>query len=679
MPGDQQAAMDPSESTTRSPRHLSRPRAVLLAGIAAALLFASALDVSPLRDHLLMRALLLFGGLVPAGWLLFSLLPHGCIDESNRRRFVLAIFGLHLAATLYVFPPGAIFDRRPFVTVDHAVHYAQCVRAKSVFWRSLKMSSYSPYFMAGYPAGTVFDVDMKGAELFCTVLPFPTALTLKAFILGAYLSIVFTLLAGARLLGFRLEESAVGVLVFLVYWHWGRPYAGAFRFVGMFSFVFASHLCLLLTGLLRRFLLGTNRRTFFVLAPLTFLVHISALVIAAAPLVTVLLTDRLRLRRRNVEVLLMCALLVLFVNVLWLKPVIDFLPEKTPTKVYYQTHGMVALLELLARPSAVLGLALLALAVLGSWRLAREGRLRVGAPCVAGTLFLLLCASYGVYVPGLDQMEPGRFLLSALVFAAPLAGAGAAWLLDAALAPGVGPAASARRVRMRAAAIVALALASLPLALVEAKAYYRHTVRVSFSAGVDALRAAIDAHVAPGARLMIEDASAETYGGTHLPALLPLHTGVEQIGGPYPHTPLRHYRTSFTSDAILGTPLAGWKPEELRARLSFLRVRWIVTATPATTAVIASLHGVTRVWEHSEYSLWELPDAGPWEPRVVSAFNRLDVDFSASSKGVVIPYHWVHGLKATAPADIVPVLRYDDPVPYIYVRPRGLSHVVIAY
>jgi len=670
--------MDPSASSTRPPHGIPRPRARLLAGVSAVLLFASTLEVAPLREPLMMRAALLLGGLLPAGWLLLALLPYGRIDGSNRRRFLLGIFGLHLLATLYVFPPGAVFDRRPFVTVDHAVHYAQCVRAKHVFWQSLQMSSYSPYFMAGYPAGTVFDVDMKGAELFCTVLPLPTALTLKVFILGAYLTLVFTLLAGARMLGLRSEESILGLLVFLAYWHWGRPYAGAFRFVGMFSFVFASHLCLLLTGLLRRFLLGTHRRTFFMLAPLTFLVHISALVIAVAPLVAVLVTDRARLHRRNVEVLLMCTLFVLFVNVLWLKPVIEFLPEKTPTKVYYQIHGIGDLVDLLARPSAIFAFTLLGLAVVGAWRLVREGRAGTGAPCVAATLFLLLCASYGVDVPGLDQMEPGRFLLSALVFSAPLAGVGAGWLLDAALTWRAGPAASAARVRLRAMSIVALALCGLPLALVEAKAYYRHTVHVDFSPGVNALRAAIDARVRLGARLMIEDASAEAYGGTHLPALLPLHTGVEQIGGPYPHTPLRHYRTSFTSDSILGTPLAAWKADDLRARLRFLRVRWIVTATPATTAVVASL-SATRVWEEGPYSLWELPDGGPWEPRIESAFNRIEVDFSAPSAGAVLPYHWVHGLKTAAPAGIVPVLRYDDPVPYIYLRPRGLSHVVITY
>jgi hypothetical protein len=443
----------------------------------------------------------------------------------------------------------------------------------------------------------------------------------------------------------------------------------------MFSFVFAAHLCLLLAGLLRRFLHGDHRRAFFVASPLTFLVHISALVMAAAPMATVLITDRARVRRRSVELLILCALVVLLVNVLWLKPVIEFLPDKTPTRVYYQVHGAAELARILARPGGILALALLGLAVVGAVRLHREGRGAVGAPCVAAAAFLALCAGYGVYLPGVDQMEPGRFLFAAIVFASPPAGTGARHVLDTVLRGFPAP----RRACLRAAAIVALALAGLPLALFEAKAYYRHTVRSDFSPAVEALVAAIDMHVRPGSRLMIEDASAGAYGGAHLPALLPHRTGVEQIGGPYPHTPLRHSRTSFTSGRVLGTPLAKWEAGELAERLRFLRVRWIVTATPPTTAVVASLAGVSRLWAAGGYTLWELPDAGPWEPRVASDYDRLEVTFSEPSGGVVLPYHWVPGIETDAPASIVPVLRYDDPVPYIYVRPRGLGRVVITY
>jgi hypothetical protein len=64
-----------------------------------------------------------------------------------------------------------------------------------------------------------------------------------------------------------------------------------------------------------------------------------------------------------------------------------------------------------------------------------------------------------------NQLEPGRFLFSAIVFATPLAGAGAAWLLTAISARLAPPAAA----HLRTALLVALALAPLPLAMLDAK------------------------------------------------------------------------------------------------------------------------------------------------------------------------------------------------------------------
>jgi hypothetical protein len=91
---------------------------------------------------------------------------------------------------LVFFPARHLFDARPIITADHAVHYEQCLRSRAVFWQTFRLDCYNPYFMAGYPAGTVFDVDMKGAELFTALIPIHTATALKLFILIAYLSML---------------------------------------------------------------------------------------------------------------------------------------------------------------------------------------------------------------------------------------------------------------------------------------------------------------------------------------------------------------------------------------------------------------------------------------------------------------------------------------------------------
>ena len=651
----------------------SRQYAVLLAASFAVLL-ASTLDRVFGNHPLWWRAAVLLFGAALAAPALARFLSGGRVRLRNRHRWLFALAGLHVIATLYFFPVEHLLDARPIVTADHAVHYAQCVRSKAVFWSSLRLDCYSPYFMAGYPAGTIFDLDMKGAEVFTALVPVHTATALKLFILFAYLTLLPSVYRGARMLGFRIEESVLGAMLLLVYWHWGRPYASDFRFVGMFSFVFATHAVLFVTGLLRRFLAGDRGRALFVLGPIAFMVHVLAVVMAVVPLATVLIVDRRRVTRRRVELLFMWVLAIVFVNALWILPLIRFLPYKTSTEAYYQLRGLGELGRLVVEPGGLVAIGIAVLALAGGWRLVRSDRVGVGAPCAAAALTMLALAIYGVYLPAVDQLEPGRFLFSALVFAAPLSGVGATWLIGR-LARWAG---AARSMRLRGAILVGLALAPLLLSMLDAKAYYRHTLSVRLPPHVERLRVEILSVVNGEGRLMIEEGSARAYEGTFLPALLPSQTGVEQIGGPFPHTPIVHHTTSFDETSCLGRPFASWTPDAIAARLRFLRVRWIVTATDGAARFAASIPGATLRWSDGPLRFWDLP-ADPGAVRVHATYDEIRADLEVGSRPVVLPYHWLDGLHTARGNEIVPVYRDDDPVPFICVRRVRVTPVTIAY
>ena len=175
----------------------------------------------------------------------------------------------------------------------------------------------------------------------------------------------------------------------------------------------------------------------------------------------------------------------------------------------------------------------------------------------------------------MNQLEPGRFLFSAIVFAAPMAGAGAAWLIHVACDRFAG----ATPARLRTAVMLVLALAPLPLSMLDAKAYYRHTLSVDLPPRVERLRSTLVAGMQGEGRLLIEEGNVSAYDGFFLPALLPSQTHVEQIGGPFPHVPLVFHRTSFDATTLLGRPFAEWTGSELLERLRFLRVRWVVTSS----------------------------------------------------------------------------------------------------
>jgi hypothetical protein len=651
----------------------SRQYAACFAG-ACAILGIATLDSLFGPYPLWLRATALVPGMAVAGWCLARTLPAGRVEDETRQRWLFMLAGLHIVATLFFFPAQHLFDARPIITADHAVHYEQCLRSRAVFWRTLRLDCYNPYFMAGYPAGTIFDVDMKGAELFTALIPIHTATALKLFILIAYLSMLPAVYRGARMQGFRVDEAVLGVMLLLVFWHWGRPYASDFRYVGMFSFVFATHAVIYVTGLVRRFVDGDRGRALFILGPIAFSVHVLSVVMATVSIATLLVADRARITRRRAELLFLWALVVVFVNALWILPLIRFFPYKVPSEAYYQLHGWRQVAHLLLAPTGWIASGVLLLAACGAGRLWNEKRIVDAAPSFVSSLVMLVFATLGTHIPGVNQLEPGRFLFSAIVFSTPLAGAGAVWILNA-MSARVTP---VRAVRLRTSLMLALALAPLPLAMLDAKAYYHHTLSVDLPPRVERLRSLLVASMHGRGRLLIEEGSAAAYSGFFLPALLPAQTEVEQIGGPYPNIPLIYHRTTFDGDSFLGRPLAQWTTPQIQARLRFLRVRWAVTATEDAGRFVESVPGVTLRWEDGSLRFWEFTRSGDGFP-LRSGYNRVEADLPVGSAPVVLPYHWLEGLAANAGNQIVPVLRDDDPVPFIGVRRVAATPVIVRY
>lgn len=654
---------------------------VVCALAAVVFLLVSTLDLDVFRERLGARFVVLFFGMVPAAVFLIRVFPAGSISAGNRRAFLVTIFVVHAISTFYFFPAGDLLNNRPVLTLDHSFHYYQAYRTREVFRETFRVDRYDPYFMAGYPGGTIFDLDMKGAELFCAVSPFfGVARCLKLFVLGVYLIMVVTVYWGSRLQGFKPEESLFGLLVFLAFWHWGRPYAGDFRYAGMFSFVCATHLCFLLVGLLRHLPHKTWLKTFLLVGPLAFLIHPTALVMLPVPFIASIAVYH---RCWNLTTFLWLGLWglgIVFINFVWLEPFFEYIWIKTTTEAYYQIEGCRALVAVVAKPGCSIALGMILLSLAGLWRLIRERRLFVGLPVFLGSVFFFVVAACGVYLWGMNQLEPGRFLFSGFLFLTPVSGVGAARLIQLAVAK-FGP--ERRRARARSVLVAALVLIMLPLSMFESKAFYRHTISTTYPPRIASLIEAVKSRVDKTGRLMIEDVPASFYGEVHLPALLPLITGVEQIGGPYPHTFLLYHFATFEWDRTFGRPLNQWDSQALRPYLDMYNVRWILTAKRESGDCLKKLLGIEPAWEQGTYMLWELeplPRAeNGHQPTVTAEINRITVENAGDVESYLLSYHWVPGLSVTPPARIYAKSQLKDPVPFVVVEPNGLSRVEITY
>jgi hypothetical protein len=609
---------------------------------------------------------------------------------------VAVIIGCHLVGTLYFFPPEDLVNARPVLTLDHAVHFYEVQRGKDVFWSSFRLSMYDPYFLAGYPGGTVFEIDTTGASLWCALLRFvETARSYKLFILLAHVLAAATIYAGCRRLRFTSEESAFGTLLFLAYWQWGRPYAGDFRFAGMFAYLFVCHLSLYVVGLFRSFLDGERAWRFFIVGPLAFLVHPTAAVLLPVPFLALLLArERIRATvregapRRTILVweFLGWCLLVVVVNALWLVPLFRYLGIKTASESFFQIDGMSGLLRILIRPGNFPALLLIALAGIGFGDLARRGTIVRAIAPAAGSAFLVFLAAFGVRLPIIDQMEPGRFLVPAFVFMAPLAGAGMAALLSIIRLVSM-PSWIARSLRTSAAVVLILCVPAF--GLVESRAYFRHTLSTTFTPEVELMIEAIKTHADRSGRLMIEDGPAWAYGDSHLPSIVPLYTGIEQIGGPYPFMFIEHGFTTFQTRETMGMPLAETPPERLLEYIELYNVRWIMTATREAAAYVDSLAYAALLWASTHFRLYGVttPAAGfASDPAatVRATYDLLHVTLAPEEdreapRTILLKYHWDPGLAVAAPSAISPVKRLDDPVPMILLEPNGISDIRITF
>ena len=652
----------------------------LLTGVAATLRSFGVDSVTAPARALLSAAALL--ALIP----LIRLTARTGLNGEAGKTLLIIIFFCHLIATLFFFPPEDLLNSRPVITLDHAIHYYQVVRGTEIFPETLKLHAYDPYFMAGYPGGTLFDIDSKGVELWCALMRFiGTARAYKTFIFMGYLLFMFTLYSACRRLGYSLRESIYALLVSLLFWHWGRPYAGAFRYAGMFAYLAVSHLSLYIGSLFRSFLRGKALKKFFIFGPLAFFLHPTAAVLLTLPFITVFLleirTQKSKeekwLRPASIRFLGWC-LLVLAVNAVWLVPLLKYMDVKTASQTFFQIEGGDELARLLFRPGNLPALFLLLLAVTGFISLFRSGRFTEAFTPAMGSLFLFIVAAYGTGIPLLNQMEPGRFLVPAIIFAAPLAGAG----LDFTVNRAGDILSSAWMIKTVNTAAVVIPIILIPfLGMTTARAYYRYTLSTTHTPETARLIEALREHTEPDGRLMFENGLPIKYGFCYLSSIIPLYTGVEQIGGPYPHVFIKHNFTNFAVSATMGATLNETGHEEMKDYLRVYNVRWILTASDEAESYFYNFPNLKVLWSSSDFTLRE-NTVYSRRIEIKSDYNRVDISFPPDSpvpEEIMLPYHWDRSLKVSSSAELEPQFQLDDPVPFILLKPNDERKIEIRY
>jgi hypothetical protein len=605
--------------------------------------------------------------------------------------FVSTVFALHTLGLAFLFLPFAgLFNNQPLIDQDWGLHFHH-LRSLDAFWlRDKSLWGYNPFFMAGYPANTIQDLSIKFFEFLAIALSTVVLSPIQWFKICAFLamaSVPWVTFFTARNFFFDDDSKNVTVIAasLLGTFYWWNSLPREMFFYGMIGFPAASYISLWAVSLFYRITWELKPSAslylcWFIVMAMILPLHVQSLVTILPPVIALIM---IQLRQSTLRLWICIAValaLSLAVNSPWLVPAINHRADDVSMSLTEQLQLFVSSDPLTFfkdyftsknywsfRRSALekgFRLALLVLGALGTYKLIRSDKRRLGLMLACALAMLFLVAYFGALVPFMKAWQPLRFKVPYDLFLA----TGAAyyvgtWLLSRKTSP-----------TWIAPAVLGCGLLAFLFNLVQTESTGRLRLRSFLIPELSAIVDWIKRETPAEARLLFEESGDESsfaYDRTYLSSFLPHLTGRQMIGGPINLYNDRHHFAEFHSGQLFKKDAQTLSDEQLRNYLRLYNIGAVVAFHPASLKKLQSIPGLVTVDERigpihlmkvHQPLTWFLEGTGD----VRAGFNRLEL---ANLKGreVILKYHWVEGLTASPPAKIVPVNIADDPIPFIKI------------
>ena len=592
---------------------------------------------------------------------------------------LIILFGLHLIVSLCVVPPGLLFGSQPIAVIDYALHFSRAVATDQLLSQYGRTWGYNPFFLAGYPAGTVFDVNNHFIELFVWALhraslPPPTAFNLLVFCAILLAPILMWLTAR----NFRLTPGQQVIVVILaeLLWLTDSNVNLTWR-IGVFASAMAMYSLPFSLSCLYRY---REQRTgfwflcFLISGALVSLLHPLSFLFFYVPVALFLLWHARAFDWRFLGALVFFAAIVLLVNWFWILPFLGHTYLKTKSGYHFIGNLRALANDLLGLRDSGLRLLIYVLAGGGLLTWWREGRRELARL----VLFVALALSLAGYVAGewafFRDLETFRnnlvaaFLL--IIPASVCANSALSYLRN-----------KPHQHRWALAGLVLLLGLQLtgrnllwlfPYVRGDSGRYALHSLGKDEEKVVQWLRGQTDHE----RRVLVEY--------WPLGALIPWYTGLQVIGGPYALIWMPHNFVNFTAMGdevrLFGRDIRQLSRQETRAYLNTYNVGWVVVYTDKSKEFfdpddsLASVvdAGRYRIYENRARSTFFLSGNG----RVRAEYGRLRVSEAAKGE-LVLKYHWSPTLVSVPPQILLPQTVLDDPVPFIKIPDNRFTEFVI--
>jgi len=651
------------------------------------------------------------------------------------------VFAVHTAGLAMLFGPvSGLWSSQPVIEQDWGTHYHH-LTSLAAFWRDGRsLWGYDPLFMAGHPSNTIQDASVKLFELGALALGGDSPV--RAFKLLACLgAAVWPLLlhAAARNLFGRHRGSlwVAPVAAILGTASWWNSYPREMFFYGMIGFPAASAVALWALSLLTRVL--SERPVFWAYAALPFALaallplHLQGFALlasvgfAAAVLHTSFGSPRSpaarsggardrepvnsqeRIDRRKtggpgfpfpgIAFVIAALLFGMIVNLPWLLPFLTHRGDDISGALlrevsYFKSDSVWTFARDYATGEAFftfrksvwekgLRLALLALGVMGIFRLWRSGSRVAAAMLTAGASLCFAAAYFGSLQPSLAAQQPLRFKVPLDLFLT----LAAAWalvgrpILDPAAARGRTPRRSRPTAPLAASrswlpvgfALAGLLAFAVNLAATESKGNLR--LRTRLPERLEAIVQWARERTPPDARILFEESGDESgfrYDGVYLSSFLAHLAGRELIGGPANVYNDRHHHAEFHSGRLLGRPVGSFTDDQLHAVFDAYNIGAAVVFDRHSAERLLGCPGLVRLDRRvGPFLLLRAMRTPSWFSRGEGRLEARPGTIRCTNvRGdeVVLKYHLIEGLRSTPPLRLLPERVLDDPIPFIRIE-----------
>jgi hypothetical protein len=555
----------------------------------------------------------------------------------------------------------------PILRTDYAHHFHQVSTVVEALSSVGRPWAYDPYFCAGYPVGTIFDVDMKlfeAVSFFLTRLGIGLPFVYNGLILLCFLAVPLMLHLTGRNFGLSPAGILTVTLTGVLLWH-AHPMIVSFNSSGMCTFVLAVYVALLALSLMQRFLSERSWTVYFafvaVLA-LGFMVHIALPIMLLAPALALYWYHWRKVTVRKHLLLLLAVVTTLALNYWWLITLLRFLPYRVETAFWQPPAIPDILRSILQLRGGNLVLGLLGLWGYSLFRAHNRPVATMGLVFVVYTFFLAHMASP---IPFLRGLEPGRFTIPYVVGS--MIGLSVGMVhAGLRLAPGW--------INFRTGwPLLLLILFFMGSFMAPRSAFQRGFS--SHGGTVAPLVAWLRDNTDQTARIAFEDQSPGFLTGARMRYYLQR----EFIGGPFSQLNMKHAYASFTRTRFFDQGLDQLTLQDVMMRLERYNIGWIVTTTEEGYEVFNGFAPMTRLLKTFQVSTSGPPEPEPggspftryWRTpagqrvcvfgverpfdyfvtgkgRIDASLNRIEIS-EATAGGLVIKYHWLETLATDPP------------------------------